>query len=69
MLILHKIVLAANSLTGLVKPTELRFILTKRGYGSTPQVKTVIFWRWQSEEMMLQHCTEVSNGMLICGPQ
>lgn len=36
MLTLHKVVLAANSLAGLVKPMELRFILTKRGYGSTP---------------------------------
>lgn len=69
MLILHKIVLAASSLTGLVKRRELRFILTKCGYGSTPQVKTVIFWRRQSKEMLLQHCTEVSNGMLIFGPQ
>lgn len=68
MLILHKVVLAANSLAGLVKRKELRFILTKCGYGSTPQVRTVIFWRWQSEEMLLQHCTEVSTGMLICDP-
>lgn len=58
--------LAANSLAGLVKLMELRFILTKCGYSSTPQV---ILWSWQSEEMLLQHCTEVITGMLICGPK
>jgi len=69
MLILHKAVLAANSFTGPIKPILLRFILTKCVRGSTPQLQSVIFWRWQSDEMLLQHRVEGSTGTLVCGPQ